>query len=421
MALVVQKYGGSSVANAERVKRVAERIVEAKKNGDDVVVVVSAMGDTTDELLDQASQITADPPGRELDMLLTAGERISMALLAIAISTHGYEARSFTGSQAGVITTSSHGKARIIDVTPGRLRDALDDGSIVIVAGFQGVSQDTKDVTTLGRGGSDTTAVAVAAALRAAVCEIYTDVDGVFTADPRIVPNAKRLETVTYEEMLELAASGAKVLMLRCVEYARRYGIPVHVRSSYSQLPGTIVTGSMEDLTVEQAIITGVAHDRSEGKITVSGVPDRPGEAAQIFRVLADAEINIDMIVQNVSTEAKLTDISFTLPKSDGPAAIAALERVKHTVGYTGVSFDQHIGKVSLVGAGMRSHPGVSAKFFGALADAGVNLELISTSEIRISVVCRDTDVDLAVRAVHDAFDLGSDQAEAVVYGGTGR
>ena len=417
---MVQKYGGSSVANAERVKRVAERVVEAKKNGDDVVVVVSAMGDTTDELLDQASQITADPPGRELDMLLTAGERISMALLAIAISTHGYEARSFTGSQAGVITTSSHGKARIIDVTPGRLRDALDDGSIVIVAGFQGVSQDTKDVTTLGRGGSDTTAVAVAAALNADVCEIYTDVDGVFTADPRIVPNAKRLETVTYEEMLELAASGAKVLMLRCVEYARRYGIPVHVRSSYSQLPGTIVAGSMEDLTVEQAIITGVAHDRSEGKITVSGVPDRPGEAAQIFRVLADAEINIDMIVQNVSTEAKLTDISFTLPKSDGPTAIAALERVKHTVGYTGVTFDQHIGKVSLVGAGMRSHPGVSAKFFGALADAGVNLELISTSEIRISVTCRDSDVDIAVRAVHDAFDLGS-EVEAVVYGGTGR
>jgi aspartate kinase len=420
VALVVQKYGGSSVANPERVKRVAERIVEAKKNGDDVVVVVSAMGDTTDELLDQASQITADPPGRELDMLLTAGERISMALLAIAISTHGYEARSFTGSQAGVITTSSHGKARIIDVTPGRLRSALDEGSIVIVAGFQGVSQDTKDVTTLGRGGSDTTAVAVAAALHADVCEIYTDVDGVFTADPRIVPNARRLDTITYEEMLEMAASGAKVLMLRCVEYARRYGIPVHVRSSYSQLPGTIVAGSMEDLTVEQAIITGVAHDRSEGKITVSGVPDRPGEAAQIFRVLADAEINIDMIVQNVSTEAKLTDISFTLPKSDGPAAIAALERVKHTVGYTGVSFDQHIGKVSLVGAGMRSHPGVSAKFFGALADAGVNLELISTSEIRISVVCRDTEVDVAVRAVHDAFDLGSD-VEAVVYGGTGR
>jgi aspartate kinase len=422
VALVVQKYGGSSVASAAHIKRVAERIVTAKKNGDDVVVVVSAMGDTTDELLDQAAQITDEPPGRELDMLLTAGERISMALLAIAISTHGYEARSFTGSQAGVITTSSHGKARIIDVTPGRIRDALDEGAIAIVAGFQGVSQDTKDITTLGRGGSDTTAVALAAALRADVCEIYTDVDGVFTADPRIVPNANRLETVTYEEMLELAASGAKVLMLRCVEYARRYGIPVHVRSSYSQLPGTIVTGSMEDLSVEQAIITGVAHDRSEGKITVYGVPDRPGEAAQIFRVLADAEINIDMIVQNVSAEAsKLADISFTLPVSDGPAALAALEKVKHTVGYSDISFDQHIGKVSLVGAGMRSHPGVSATFFGALADAGVNLELISTSEIRISVVCRDTDVDIAVRAVHDAFDLGSEQAEAVVYGGTGR
>jgi aspartate kinase len=394
---------------------------------------VSAMGDTTDELLDLAGQITEDPPGRELDMLLTAGERISMALLAIAISTHGYEARSFTGSQAGVITTGSHGKARIIDVTPGRLRSALDEGSIVIVAGFQGVSQDTKDITTLGRGGSDTTAVAVAAALQADVCEIYTDVDGVFTADPRIVPNARRLDTITYEEMLELAASGAKVLMLRCVEYARRYGIPVHVRSSYSQLPGTTVTGSMEDLTVEQAIISGVAHDRSEGKITVYGVPDRPGEAAQLFRVLADAEINIDMIVQNVSAEAsKLADISFTLPKSDGPAAIAALEKVKHTalealegvrntVGFSSVDFDQHIGKVSLVGAGMRSHPGVSAKFFGALADAGVNMELISTSEIRISVVCRDTDLDAAVRAVHDAFELGSDEVEAVVYGGTGR
>ncbi len=420
MALVVQKYGGSSVANAERVKRVAERVVAAKRNGHDVVVVVSAMGDTTDDLLDQASQITADPPGRELDMLLTAGERISMALLAIAISVHGYQARSFTGSQAGVITTSSHGKARIIDVTPGRLRSALDEGSIVIVAGFQGVSQDTKDITTLGRGGSDTTAVAVAAALHADVCEIYTDVDGVFTADPRIVPNARRLDTVTYEEMLELAACGAKVLMLRCVEYARRYDIPVHVRSSYSQLPGTTVTGSMEDLTVEQAIISGVAHDRSEGKITVYGVPDRPGEAAQLFRVLADAEINIDMIVQNVSGSAKRADISFTLPTSDGPTALAALEAVKDGVGFSGVEFDEHIGKVSLVGAGMRSHPGVSAKFFGALADAGINLELISTSEIRISVVCRDVDVDVAVRAVHDAFELGSD-VEAVVYGGTGR
>ena len=422
MALVVQKYGGSSVADAESIKRVAQRIAATKRDGHDVAVVVSAMGDTTDELIDLANQVSPLPPARELDMLLTSGERISMALLAMAIANLGHEARSFTGSQAGVITDGSHGKARIIDVTPGRIRGALDEGLIAIVAGFQGVSQDSKDGTTLGRGGADTTAVALAAALGADVCEIYTDVDGVFTADPRIVPNATRLETVTYEEMLELAASGAKVLMLRCVEYARRYGIPVHVRSSYSQLPGTIVAGSMEDLPVEQAIITGVAHDRSEGKITVYGVPDRPGEAAQIFRVLADAEVNIDMIVQNVSAEAsKLADISFTLPVSDGPTALAALEGVKHTVGYTDVSFDQHIGKVSLVGAGMRSHPGVSAKFFGALADAGVNLELISTSEIRISVVCRDTDVDLAVRAVHDAFDLGSEQAEAVVYGGTGR
>jgi aspartate kinase len=354
-------------------------------------------------------------------MLLSTGERISCALCAMAINDLGHRAISLTGSQAGIVTDTSHTKARILDVRADRIREALNDDQIVLVAGFQGVST-SRDVTTLGRGGSDTTAVALAAALRADVCEIYTDVDGVFTADPRIVPNAQRLERITYEEMLELAASGAKVLMLRCVEYARRYGIPVHVRSSYSQLPGTIVTGSMEDLSVEQAIITGVAHDRSEGKITVYGVPDRPGEAAQIFRVLADAEINIDMIVQNVSAEAsKLADISFTLPKSDGPAALAALERVKNTVGYTDVSFDQHIGKVSLVGAGMRSHPGVSARFFGALADAGVNLELISTSEIRISVVCRDTDVDIAVRAVHDAFDLGTEEAEAVVYGGTGR
>jgi len=301
VGLVVQKYGGSSVADAERIKRVAERIVATRKAGHDVVVVVSAMGDTTDELLDLANQVTPLPPGRELDMLLTAGERISMALLAMAISALGFEARSFTGSQAGVLTTSTHGKARIIDVTPGRIRGAVDEGAVAIVAGFQGVSQDTKDITTLGRGGSDTTAVALAAALDAEVCEIYTDVDGVYTADPRVVPNARRLATVTYEEMLELAACGAKVLMLRCVEYARRNGMPVHVRSSYSNKPGTLVTGSMEDLPVEQAIISGVAHDRSEAKITVVGVPDEPGEAAAIFRVIADAELNIDMVVQNVS------------------------------------------------------------------------------------------------------------------------
>ncbi|MER7439210.1 MULTISPECIES: aspartate kinase [Micromonospora] len=421
MALVVQKYGGSSVANAERIKRVAERIVAARKAGDDVVVVVSAMGDTTDELLDLANQVSPLPPGRELDMLLTAGERISMALLAMAIHNLGYEARSFTGSQAGVITTSVHGKARIIDVTPGRLKGALDEGSVVIVAGFQGVSQDTKDVTTLGRGGSDTTAVALAAALHADVCEIYTDVDGIFSADPRIVPNARHIKQITYEEMLELAACGAKVLHLRSVEYARRAGLPIHVRSSYSTNTGTMVTGSMEDLPVEQALITGVAHDRSEAKITIVGVPDEPGAAARIFDTAAGAEINIDMIVQNVSTEGTgRTDISFTLPKTDGPTAMAALSKIQESVKFKGLLYDDHVGKVSLIGAGMRSHPGVAAGFFAALGAAGVNIEMISTSEIRVSVVCRDTDLDAAVRAIHDAFDLGGD-TEAVVYAGTGR
>ena len=421
MGLVVQKYGGSSVADAERIKRVAERIVATRRDGHDVVVAVSAMGDSTDELLDLAQQVTPLPPGRELDMLLTAGERISMALLAMAIHSAGVDARSFTGSQAGVITDSVHGRARIIDVTPGRIREALDGGSVAIVAGFQGVSQDTKDITTLGRGGTDTTAVALAAALRADVCEIYTDVDGVFSADPRIVPRARRLETITYEEMLEMAACGAKVLHLRSVEYARRYGIPVRVRSSFSQLPGTLVTGSIGDLSMEQAIITGVAHDRSEAKITVVAVPDKPGQAAALFRAVADAEINIDMIVQNVSVAASArTDISFTLPKSDGPAGMATLQKVQAAVGFESLLYDDHVGKVSLVGAGMRSHPGVSARFFGALADAGINVELISTSEIRISVLVRDTDLDLAVRSVHDAFELGGTE-QATVYAGTGR
>ncbi len=421
MALIVQKYGGSSVANAERIKRVAERIVATRKAGNEVVVVVSAMGDTTDELLDLASQVSPVPAGRELDMLLTAGERISRALLAMASNNLGYEARSYTGSQAGVITTSTHGRARIIDVTPGRLRSALDEGAIAIVAGFQGVSQDTKDITTLGRGGSDTTAVALAAALSADVCEIYTDVDGVFTADPRIVKNARHIKQITYEEMLELAACGAKVLMLRCVEYARRYRLPIHVRSSYSTQNGTLVTGSMEDLPVEQALITGVAHDRHEAKITIVGVPDEPGIAAKIFQTVAAAETNIDMIVQNVSTEGTgRTDISFTLPKTDGPTAMAALDRAKAMVRYKQLLFDDHVGKVSLIGAGMRSHPGVAAKFFAALAEAGVNIEMISTSEIRVSVVCRDTDLDSAVRAVHDAFELGGED-EVVVYAGTGR
>lgn len=427
MALVVQKYGGSSVADAERIKRVAEQIVATRKAGHDIVVVVSAMGDTTDELRDLAHRVSPVPPGRELDMLLTAGERISMALLAMAIHNLGYEARSYTGSQAGVITTSVHGKARIIDITPGRLRGALDEGAIVIVAGFQGVAQDTKDVTTLGRGASDTTAVALADALRADVCEIYTDVDGVYTADPRIVGKARRIRAITYEEMLELAACGAKVLHLRSVEYARRSAIPIHVRSSYSTQPGTVVTGSMEDLPVEQALITGVAHDRSEAKVTIVGVPDEPGEAARIFETIANAEINIDMIVQNVSTvttdvegAGRFTDISFTLPQSDGPTAMAALSKVRAKVGFRDLLYDDHVGKVSLIGAGMRSHPGVAARFFAALGDAGVNIEMITSSEIRVSVVCRDIDLDAAVRAVHEAFDLGSAEA-AVVYAGTGR
>ena len=422
MGLVVQKYGGSSVADAERIKRVAQRIVAARKAGDDVVVVVSAMGDSTDELIDLAQQVSPLPPGRELDMLLTAGERISMALLAMAIANLGQEARSFTGSQAGVITDSVHGKARIIDVTPGRIRSALDAGYIAIVAGFQGVSQDTKDITTLGRGGSDTTAVALAAALQAEVCEIYTDVDGVYTADPRLVPTARRLPRVSYEEMLELAAGGAKVLHLRCVEYARRYGIPVHVRSSFSSREGTWVTAARED-EMEQAIISGVAHDRSEGKVTVVGVPDKPGQAASIFRTLAEAEINLDMIVQNVSAASTgRTDISFTLPKTDGAAAMSALAKIKDEVGFESLLYDDAVGKVSLVGAGMRSSPGVSAHFFGALADAGVNVELISTSEIRISIICREDDVPSAVAAVHRAFGLNAeDEEKAVVYGGTGR
>ncbi|MFB7502539.1 aspartate kinase [Streptomyces broussonetiae] len=423
MGLVVQKYGGSSVADAEGIKRVAKRIVEAKKNGNQVVVVVSAMGDTTDELIDLAEQVSPMPAGREFDMLLTAGERISMALLAMAIKNLGHEAQSFTGSQAGVITDSVHNKARIIDVTPGRIRDSLDKGNIAIVAGFQGVSADKKDITTLGRGGSDTTAVALAAALDAEVCEIYTDVDGVFTADPRAVKKAKKIDWISFEDMLELAASGSKVLLHRCVEYARRYNIPIHVRSSFSGLQGTWVSSEpIGDQKVEQAIISGVAHDTSEAKITVVGVPDKPGEAAAIFRTIADAQINIDMVVQNVSAASTgLTDISFTLPKTEGRKAIDALEKNRPGIGFDSLRYDDQIGKISLVGAGMKTNPGVTASFFEALSDAGVNIELISTSEIRISVVTRKDDVPEAVRAVHTAFGLDSDTDEAVVYGGTGR
>ncbi|KAB8163700.1 aspartate kinase [Streptomyces sp. 3MP-14] len=427
MGLVVQKYGGSSVADAEGIKRVAKRVVEAKKNGHQVVVVVSAMGDTTDELMDLAAEVSPVASGRELDMLLTAGERISMALLAMAITSLGHEAQSFTGSQAGVITDAVHNKARIIDVTPGRIKSSVDQGNIAIVAGFQGVSQNSKDITTLGRGGSDTTAVALAAALDAEVCEIYTDVDGVFTADPRVVKKARKIDWISFEDMLELASSGSKVLLHRCVEYARRYNIPIHVRSSFSGKPGTWVGSpqherQQEGEAVEQAIISGVAHDTSEAKVTVVGVPDKPGEAAKIFRAIADASINIDMVVQNVSAAATgLTDISFTLPKSEGRKAIEALEKRRAQIGFDALRYDDQIAKISLVGAGMKTNPGVTATFFEALSNAGVNIELISTSEIRISVVTREDDANAAVVAVHTAFGLDSDSDEAVVYGGTGR
>jgi len=428
VSVIVQKFGGSSVADAASIKRVARRIVDTRKAGHQVAVVVSAMGDTTDELTDLAEQVSPMPPARELDMLLTAGERISMALLAMAISDLGAEARSYTGSQAGLITDSAHGAARIIDVSPGRIQEALAQGAIPIVAGFQGVAQDTKDVTTLGRGGSDTTAVALAAALGADVCEIYTDVDGVFSADPRVVPKAGRVPFITYEEMLELAAAGAKVLHLRCVEYARRFNLPIHVRSSFSTNEGTwvlspqaITAAIAEGRAMEQPIISGVTADLNDAKVTVVGVPDKPGEAAAIFTALADANINVDMIVQNVSAAATgRTDVTFTCPQGTAQAAMRALDGRRGDIGFESLTVDDQIAKVSLVGAGMRSHPGVSASFFQALADAGVNVEMISTSEIRISVVTRVEDAEPAVRALHTAFGLDAD-GEAIVYAGTGR
>lgn len=421
MALIVQKYGGSSLESAERIRRVAERIVATKKQGHDVVVVCSAMGDTTDDLLDLAAQVNPVPPAREMDMLLTAGERISNALVAMAIASFGAEAQSFTGSQAGVLTTERHGNARIVDVTPGRVRDALDQGKICLVAGFQGVNKDTRDVTTLGRGGSDTTAVALAAALGADVCEIYSDVDGVYTADPRLVPDAQKLNQLSFEEMLELAASGSKILVLRSVEYARAFNVPIRVRSSYSNDPGTLVSGSMEDIPMEEAVLTGVATDNSEAKLSVLGIPDNPGEAAKVFRVLADAEINIDMVIQNISSLAdNRTDITFTCPRADGPRAVELLMRLQNDGTCRNVLYDDQIGKVSLVGAGMRSHPGVTATFCEALRDAGVNIELINTSEIRISVLIRETDLAKSAKALHYAFELGGDK-QAVVYAGTGR
>lgn len=421
VALVVQKYGGSSLESAERIRRVAERIVATKKQGNDVVVVCSAMGDTTDELLDLASQVNPVPPAREMDMLLTAGERISNALVAMAIESFGAKAQSFTGSQAGVITTERHGNARIVDVTPGRVREALDEGKICLVAGFQGVNRESKDVTTLGRGGSDTTAVALAAALNADVCEIYSDVDGVYTADPRIVSNARKLDQLCFEEMLELAASGSKILVLRSVEYARAFGVPLRVRSSYSNDPGTLVAGSMEDIPMEEAVLSGVATDNSEAKITVLGIPDSPGAASVVFRALADAEINIDTVLQNISSlENNRTDITFTCPRADGPHSMELLRNLQPQNDWQNVLYDDQIGKVSLVGAGMKSHPGVTAEFCEALRDQGINIELITTSEIRISVLIRETDLPAAARALHEKFELGGDE-EAKVYAGTGR
>ncbi|MDQ0093739.1 MULTISPECIES: aspartate kinase [Micrococcaceae] len=428
MSLIVQKFGGSSVSDAEGIKRVARRIIDTKSAGHEVVVVVSAMGDTTDELLDLAGQLTEEAPAREMDMLLSAGERISMALLAMAIDGLGAKAASFTGSQAGMMTDSIHGKARVIEVSPQRVRRAIDRGYVAIVAGFQGMSKESNDITTMGRGGSDTTAVALAAALGADVCEIYTDVDGIYTADPRVVPAARKIDTISSEEMLEMAASGAKILHLRCVEYARRFGVPLHVRSSFSTNEGTWVLPSPDDQIkiqegepLEQPIISGVAHDRSEAKVTIVGVPDIPGKAAQIFRVIAGAHANIDMIVQNISTSGSgRTDISFTLPMVDGKHVQEALRSAQEEIGFEAISYNENVGKLSLIGAGMRSNPGVSFTFFEALHQAGVNVDMISTSEIRISIVTDANKLDDAVRAIHAAFDLDAED-EATVYGGTGR
>lgn len=431
MSLIVQKFGGSSVADAEGVKRVARRVVDTQKAGNDVVVVVSAMGDTTDELLDLAAEVTSNVvPSRELDMLLTAGERISTAVLSMAINDLGAKAQSFTGSQAGMITDGVHGSARLVEVRPDRIRESVEAGNIAIVAGFQGMNRQSGDITTLGRGGSDTTAVALAAALNADVCEIYSDVDGVFTADPRIVPTAHKLDTITSEEMLEMAANGAKILHLRSVEYARRFNLKLHVRSSFSNLEGTIVVPEesaeltpthLKEIPLEQPLISGVAHDRTRAKITVVGVPDVPGSAAKVFGLINEAKVNLDMIVQNVPTDRPgVTDISFTLDQAQGPTALKALEAAKAELGFEEVIYNESVGKLSLVGAGMKTNTGVSFTFFEALSNAGVNIDMISTSEIRISVITELSKLDEAVRAVHTAFGLDA-EGEATVYGGTGR
>jgi aspartate kinase len=404
--LVVMKFGGTSVADTQKIKDVARRLVAARETGHRVVAVLSAMGDTTDELIRLAHEVSPHPHPREYDMLVSVGERISNALCAMAIHDLGHEAISLTGSQAGILTDTSHGKAKIVEVRAARINDAMDDGKIVLVAGFQGVSSE-HEVTTLGRGGSDATAVALAAALGGA-CEIFTDVEGVFTADPRLVPDALKLPKVSYEEMLEMAATGARVMMARSIEIARRYGVPLHVRSAFSDVEGTWI-GEEDQLMLEKAIVSGVTHDTTEAKATVLGVPDRPGVAARLFRALADAGVNIDMIVQNVSADGA-TDISFTLPKTDLPAAEPILEALRGEIGARGIAYDPDVAKVSLIGAGMKSHPGVAADMFEALADAGINIEIISTSSIRVSCVVRATDVVRAVAAVHERFRLFAEE-----------
>ena len=438
MALIVQKYGGSSVADVEAIKRVAKRIVDTRNAGHKLVVVVSAMGDTTDDLLDTAAQITENAPEREMDILLTAGERISMALLSMAINELGVSAQAFTGAQAGIRTNSAYGRAQITGMVPERIARAISEGQVAIVAGFQGISDDD-DVTTLGRGGSDTTAVALAAALHADVCEIYTDVDGLFSADPRIVEKAHRVRTISTEETLELAAHGAKILHLRAVEFARRYKVPLHVRSSFSEKDGTWISDTpaspaLKGLVpeaaffdpkeghMEQPIISGIAHDRGQDKITVAGVPNHPGRAAKVFTIIAAAGANIDMIVQNIPVgDRTRANITFTIPEADAQVALDALEAAKDEIGFQEVLYNPNIGKLSLVGTGMRTNPGVAARLFAALSEAGINIDLISSSEIRLSIVTRLEDLDRAVAAVHSAFGMDAEVPEAVVYAGTGR
>jgi aspartate kinase len=407
VALIVQKYGGTSVADPDRMKAVAEHVAFTKRHGNDVVVVVSAMGKATDNLVALANSVSTTQPGRELDMLLTTGERVSMALLCMALADIGVDAMSFTGSQVGIITDTSHGKAKILEVKGDRARGALAEGKVCVVAGFQGVSTE-KEITTLGRGGSDTTAVALAAALEADACEIYTDVTGVFSADPRIVPQARKLAKVNFDEMLEMAGAGSKVLALRSVEFARNFNVPLHVRSSFTWEPGTWVTS--EEPSMEDPIISGVVTDVSEAKVTVLGVPDQPGVSAALFEPLAAKNVNVDMIVQNTSTEGH-TDISFTVPRADLKVSNEIVDQVAAQIGAKGITHDSEIAKVSLVGAGMKTSPGIAAKMFRTLADEGVNIEMISTSTIRISVVVAATDVERAARSLHTAFGLDTGQA----------